>query len=247
MTKKEIQLQAERAADNFRRKFDLGQNDPLDFESLLYKLDLLTIFAKMSDNFSGMAAKFGDNSFILINSELPRGRQHFTICHELYHLFVQDDFKFEIISNNWTDSKDINEKLADAFAIELLVPEKGIKEILLDSNYLNKHISLDLIVKLEQYFKVSRRALIYRLQNLNLLKIDEAEKEALCSNVIDSAVKRGYSSKLYEKTSPGIISSDYSEKATYLYNKEVIGLTDYAKLLSEIGIDVFELIDNPNH
>ena len=246
MNKKEILLQAEQAADIFRRKFDLGQSDPIDFDSLLVKLDLLTVFAKMSSNFSGMAARFGDNAFMLINSDTPKGRQHFTICHELYHLFIQEDFQFEIISNSENRKKDVFEKLADAFAVELLIPEKGIKEILLSQNYLNKNLTLDLIIKLEQYFKVSRAAMVFRLQNLNLLKLNDDNKSQYCSNVTESATKRGYSTDLYETTSPRVISSDYYEKATHLYNNEVIGLTDYAKLLNEIGIDIFEFIDNNN-
>ena len=27
---------------------------------------------------------------MLINSNQPRGRQHFTIAHELYHLFIEE-------------------------------------------------------------------------------------------------------------------------------------------------------------
>lgn len=244
MTKQEIKLIAEEAAIDFRRKFDLGQSEPINLDSLLVKLKLLTVFAEMSSNFSGMAAKFGENGFILINCSLPKGRQNFTICHELYHLFIQQDFKFEVMSSNDV-AKDENEKLADAFAVELLMPENGIREVLLRQNYLSKNITLDLIIKLEQYFKVSRQAIVYRLINLGLLKATDLEIQNYCNNVADSASKRGFGDTLYIGSKPMVISSDYHEKSNLLYDNELIGLTDYAQLLQEIGIDVFKILDNP--
>lgn len=244
MNQKEINYYAANEAVEFRRRFDLGQADPIRIDSLLNKLDLLTVFAEMSGDFSGMAARFGNDGFLLINCSVPKGRQIFTICHELYHLFIQDDFDFEVITDGKNGAKKTdNEKLADAFAAELLMPEKGIQELLLKQNYLGKKIELDHIIKLEQYFQVSRQSMVYRLSNLGFLnKTDNIESKYLIE-VKESAQKRGYDTTLYEPTMPKVISSDYFDKALYLYRTEKIGLTDYAQLLKDIGIDLFEFLN----
>jgi Zn-dependent peptidase ImmA (M78 family) len=198
----------------------------------------------MSSDFSGMAARFGNDGFLLINCSVPKGRQIFTICHELYHLFVQEDFEFEVIADSKKGNKKSDtEKLADAFAAELLMPEKGIQELLLKQNYLGKQIELDHIIKLEQYFQVSRQSMVYRLLNLGFIHKSENLELKYFSEVKESAERRGYDISLYEPTAAKGVSSDYFDKALYLYNKEKIGLTDYAQLLSDIGIDLFQLLD----
>jgi len=248
MTSSEINYRAALHATEFRRKYDLGQADPIRIDSLLHKLDLITVFAPMSENFSGMAAKFGNEGFLLINCNLPKGRQIFTICHELYHLFIQNEFQFEVISDSKKGSKSKHEKLADAFAVELLMPEKGIQELLLMQNYLGKNVEIDQIVKLEQYFQVSRQSIVYRLLNLKFIPKQEDLELKYFNNVKESAEKRGYDTSIYEKTSPRVVTSDYTEKAQYLYNNDRIGLNDYAQLLNDVGIDLFELLDaSKNH
>lgn len=244
MNQNEINYYAADEATEFRRRFDLGQADPIRIDSLLNKLDLLTVFAEMSGDFSGMAARLGNDGFLLINCSLPKGRQIFTICHELYHLFVQKDFEFEVILDKKNgERKSDDEKLADAFAAELLMPVKGIQELLLKQNYLGKTIELDHVIKLEQYFQVSRQSMVYRLRNLGFIHKSENLDSKYFSEVKESAERRGYDTSLYEPTKARVISSDYFEKAHFLYNNEKIGLTDYAQLLKDIGIDLFDLID----
>ncbi len=238
MSKKFLNYQASTDASKFRRLYDLGEADPISFDSLLLKLDLTTIFAEVSGSFSGMAAKLEGDRFMLINCSHPKGRQHFTIGHELYHLFIQDNFSFEANTGN---SENGIEKLANQFSNELLMPQAGIKEILSIEDFLKKRISLDEIIKLEQYFQVSRSAMLVRL--LNLKFINQDEYEAYKSDVKISAQIRGYSTDLYEPTMPRVVSSDYHEKAKKLYQKSIIGLTDYAQLMSDIDIDVFQLND----
>lgn len=248
MKQSEINYYAADEATEFRRRFDLGQADPIRIDSLLNKLDLITVFAEMSDNFSGMAARFNENGFLLINCKLAKGRQIYTICHELYHLFVQKNFEFEVISDTKNGGKkSVEEKLADAFAAELLMPEKGIQELLLKQNYLGKNLGLDHLIKLEQYFQVSRQSMYYRLLNLKFISKNDELKDKYFSNVKESARKRGYDLSLYKPTKARVISSDYFDKARFLYDNEKIGLTDYAQLLKDIDIDLFELIDPPKN
>ena len=110
-----------------------------------------------------MAIKSNDICFMLINSGNTIGRQHFTISHEIYHLFIQEDFNSRICQTQTFDKTDLNEYKADLFAANFLMPEEGIFE-LIPQNELNKNkIQLDTLLRIEQYFSCGRSARLSRL------------------------------------------------------------------------------------
>ena len=96
---------------------------------------------------------------MLINSNQPRGRQHFTIAHELYHLFIEE--KPTPHKCNPGYSKNKVEQNADMFASSLLMPEAGICQLIPETELNTRNISIATILKLEHYFSVSRSALLY--------------------------------------------------------------------------------------
>ena len=100
---------ADSLAKKFRADNDISLTEAINLKSLLRKLNILTVFRPLSGNFCGMSlispAKL---KFILINSNDPKGRQHFTIAHELYHLFI-DNNPTPHICQNLFDEKDISE------------------------------------------------------------------------------------------------------------------------------------------
>ena len=124
----------EQQAHEIRNKWGLTLFEPIRLKSLLIQLNVLTVFQSMSNEFSGMAVKIGKGvdtqRFMLVNSNSTLGRQHFTICHELYHLFVQEDFFSMICEAGRFDKKDIEEYNADWFAAYFLLPEAGIMRLI---------------------------------------------------------------------------------------------------------------------
>ena len=105
-------------AVELRRDWDLNPYSPIDlFSIVLSKLpDLTILFYPMSDNTSGMCIKningidlnelkdMGDSKeqssedmVICINSNMSKGRQRFTLAHELYHLLFEEDKRNLII------------------------------------------------------------------------------------------------------------------------------------------------------
>ena len=62
----------EKKANEFRTSHGINNNDNIRLKSLLYKLNVLTVFKPLKEGFSGMAIKVNNNSdpkrFILINS-----------------------------------------------------------------------------------------------------------------------------------------------------------------------------------
>ena len=159
----------EKQVAEFRIDNGLSLSEPITLKSLLLKLNILTVFRPLSENFSGMCLK--DNSghrFMLINSNQPRGRQHFTIAHELYHLFIEKK-PTPHRCNPGNNSKNLTEQYADMFASSLLMPEAGICQLIPEVELKTKNISVATILKLEHYFSVSRSALLYRLLNIGII------------------------------------------------------------------------------
>jgi Zn-dependent peptidase ImmA (M78 family) len=68
-------------SSRFRQSVGLSDAEAVNIKSLLLKLKVLTIYRPLSNSFSGMSLKGGDKKFILVNSNQPRCRQHFTIAH----------------------------------------------------------------------------------------------------------------------------------------------------------------------
>jgi len=63
----------EKEASAFRLKNGLGANDPIRLKSILNNLDVVTVYKRLSGDFSGMALKVNLNEnninrFILVNS-----------------------------------------------------------------------------------------------------------------------------------------------------------------------------------
>jgi Zn-dependent peptidase ImmA (M78 family) len=237
------QLILEKKANDFRNRFGFGSNDSIRLKSLLYKLDVLTVFKPLSAGFSGMALKVDKagevKRFILINSNKTLGHQHFTICHELYHLFIQDNFHSMVCVAGEFSRKDKEEYNADVFAAHLLLPENGIKSLIPDEELAKDKIRLGTVIKIEQYFSCSRAALLYRLKELGI--ISSKKWDELCVHVKRSAIKFGYSTVIYENGNHHEVIGDYGSLARDLFDKELISESHYYSLLLDLGMNSDEL------
>mgnify|MGYP001026368270 CR=1 FL=1 len=238
----------EKKASQFRDINGFGSNDSILLKSLLFKLDVLAVFRPFSPGFSGMAIKTNQKKdvkrFILINSNKSLGHQHFTICHELYHLFIQDGFESMVCTVGMFDKKEKEEYNADIFASNLLMPENGIKSLIPDNEFGKDKLKLGTILKIEQYFSCSRSALLYRLKNLGL--ITSISYDNYNQNVRRSAVEFGYSTSLYEAGNHNKVIGNYGSLAKELFDSEKISESHYHSLLTDLGInlELLEQYDN---
>ena len=228
----------QKKANVFREKNGLSSSEPIRLKSLLIKLNILTLFRPLSDNFSGMALKSGaDVMFMLINSNHSIGRQHFTIAHELYHLFEQEYFEIHQCNTGLFDKKNRQECDADFYAASLLMPESGLLDLIPDAELQNKTISIQTLLRLEQYYSVSHSAMLYRLNYLKL--ISESIFESFRKiNIIRTSALYGYDTNLYKAGNTDVIIGDYGEKARLLYDKGKISESHYWELMRDIGIDL---------
>lgn len=226
-------------ANKFRRMYGISDDASIDFEKLLRTLDVLTVYRPLNGDISGMALRTKNSNFMLVNSNNSVGRQHFTIGHELYHLFVQEVFSFQMCKAGKFDKKDREEYNADVFSSYLLMPEAGIiKQIPETELAWGGEISLATIIKLEQYFGVSRSAILIRLDKIGLLRSDYSK---YTKDVKKSAIEHGYTVKLYEATNEANVIGNYGIKAKELFDKEKISESHYLSLMFDIGIDVDNL------
>lgn len=234
----------EKKANWLRGMLGLSANDCLSMNSLLLKLDVLTVFKELGDGFSGMAIRVGEpdtqKRFILVNSTHPVGKQHFTICHELYHLFIQENFTSRICNTGkFNRNGDIEEYHADVFASFFLLPQAGLECLIPDNEFKKNKISLATILKIEQTFTCSRTALLYRLKTLGI--IDGTGYELFNKNIMRSALTYGYSIDLYKAGNHNKVIGDYGTVARALFEKEKISESHYLSLLLDLGMNTEEV------
>lgn len=227
---------AESLAKKFRIDNSISLTEAINLKSLLRKLNILTLFRPLSDNFYGMSLLSSSGlKFILINSNNPKGRQHFSIAHELYHLYFDEDPCPHICQQNKSE-KDIQEKNADLFAAALLMPEEGLREFVSTEEIKENQLRLSTIIRLEQYFSVSRSALLYRLQNCKIITTKEFSYLQKIP-AIESAKQYGHDTSLYLPGNERLVIGDFGEKARLLYEQEVISEGHYQELLNLISYD----------
>ncbi len=231
------------AAAALRNEWGLQAFEVIRLKSLLLQQNVLTVFKDLEGAVSGMAIKIVNadsvSRFMLINSSCTLGRQHFTICHELYHLFVQENFKSQMCTTGVFSQKDPEEFNADWFASYFLLPEEGVLRMVPEVELSGKDkISLSTLLRIEQYFSCSRSALLVRLEDLNLISKSYALQ--FKTSIIANARRHGYSDAIYRAGNKDEIIGNYGELAYKLFDAEKISEANYASLMTDIGIDIFD-------
>ncbi len=224
----------ESQASRFRQFSGLSETEAANLKSLLLKLNVLTVYRPLSSSFAGMSLKGNNKRFMLINANDQRCRQHFTIAHELYHLFIEDSpvpHKCDI-----DGKKCESEQCADAFAHMFLMPAAGVRQMIPAEELKAGHLTLATVMKLEHYFGVSHAAVLNRLLDLNL--IDRHEREMFASVPVNQTAREyGYDTSLYKPGNCGLVIGDFGEKARKLFEADKISEGHYLELLHKIGID----------
>lgn len=228
-------------AVEFRNRFGYNSSEPVDFIGLLQQLDIITVFRNCED-FSGLSMQKGENLFILVNAKHPIGRQNFTICHELYHLFFDPSFKTHKCDVGHFPKKNKNERMADIFASHLLIPEDGISRMIPDEEDGKDKITLATLLKIEQTYKCSRTALLMQLLKMKYISNDFKIKYS--KNVKAGAIKHGYSIDLYEEGKEKALLGTYGSLAHKLYNEDKISEGHFNELMLAIGVDINEINNN---
>jgi Zn-dependent peptidase ImmA (M78 family) len=188
-------------AEGLRYRLGLDFNGPLDIFSVVAdSQDITLVFYPLQKKFSGLCMRDSENKFVVVNSNHSEGRQRFTAAHELCHLFYHKNFP-KIICSLSSEKTDLIEKEADMFASFFLMPNMSLKKFFKEK--LGKDFCYDLntsdLVRIEQHFKMSRMAILYRLVEYENC-ISWAFANELKSGVKSQAISMGYDANLYEPT-----------------------------------------------
>lgn len=224
---------AEDFADKFRATYGLGSIEPFNAKTMLRRLNILAMYRPLSDNLWGLSLKTPDGKkmFMLVNSNSTRGRQHFTVAHELFHLLYEERPVPHFCNDS--DTKDPSEKNADMFASCLLMPRQGILKNLSEDEIVTKKPTMSSVLKIEQLYGVSHQAFAYRMKRLRLISENDLQK-LLRVNIQQTAFEYGVDQSLYKPGNENLALGDFGVLARRLFDDGKISEGHYMELLNLI-------------
>ena len=223
----------EELAQKFRIDNNLSESEPINIKTIIRKLNILTMYRPLSKDAFGLSLKTKDPAkhFMLINSNNSRGRQHFTVGHELFHLYFEEKSTPHFCK--LSAPKDASEKNADSFSSCLLMPKTGILQLCTKEEIVNG-VSMAKVLQMEQLFGVSHQAMSYRLRLLNLISEKQLKKLLDIQNIKYIASSYGYDLALYQPGNENLVLGDFGTKAKELFEEEKISEGHYYELLNMI-------------
>ena len=230
----------ERKAYESRRTLGLDNDSPVNFNFLKERLNRLTnVEYPLSKGFCGLIYKIDtDSAVIIINSNLTLGKQNFTFAHEIYHLhYSTEETKICTFNESFMHrKKDEEEVLADIFASYFLMPRFAFLDFF--HKECNDEVSIESVIKLENYFRVNRFTVVSRLQFECGLTNQEAKK--LMAIDKEKIVALGYSFELYEKKASSAIPSVngyYNILCEKLLTENKITENKYKEIIGVFGME----------
>jgi Zn-dependent peptidase ImmA (M78 family) len=212
--------QAESFAKKVQDLFRLGDIPIASLKRILEEVYYVKIFYL---DFSGSAVSMVSERFgpaILLNGKNKQWRRSYDLAHELFHLLTWDIFRV-----GGEQESEHENKLANAFASRLLMPEESIKGRVKKS--LNDHgkVSLDQLDDIAREYDVSLIALIYRLAGIFRLR-----REQTCQ-YIDAAEKYLDFLKPRPSYEPPKLPERYSDLAARALREGKLSLMQFTKYM----------------
>ncbi len=233
---------AENLAIKMRTQLQLSLTEPVNAKTVVRVLSIIMLYRPLSETLYGLSVRSADNRFrfILVNSNSTRGRQHFTIAHELYHLYYDPDPHSHFCKEG---NQDESERAANLFARAFLMPKAGILKSIPAEELSSGKISLTTVLNIGSLYGVSHMAMLIRLKELKLISSSVFESYQGV-RVIKEAELRGLDVSLYKKGNEGVVIGDFGAKARELFEKDIISEGHYLELLNKIGYGCGESEDS---
>lgn len=220
-------------ASSIRRLLGEDELSPIDIFSIAQSIRTLTlVFYPLGKNISGACFKNELSSIIAINSDMSIGRQRYSLAHELYHFYFDQNDSTTVCSSKIGGESE-NEKKADQFASYFLIPSAALYGAIQKyKKGTDTQLSISEIIRLEQYFGVSHQAMLFRLQEEG--EISSTHASSMQTGIISLATRLGFDTSLY-KPSPEDkkmrVLGHYIYQAENLLNKSIISNGKYEELL----------------
>jgi len=153
---------------------------PVDVEQLAVSLGIKVQYEPADDDLCGFLLRDVDQHRILIgvNKNHSSNRRRFTISHEVGHFFLHEqgkvhvDYRFRLKVTDEGSSKGSSEeeKEANLFAAELLMPVNFVKQDLAEVEALDL-VDDAILGDLAERYAVSTQAMAFRLAYLNYIQL----------------------------------------------------------------------------
>jgi len=228
------EVTARQLAIDTRLKLGLQSTEHFDVDRATRSLGITVFKRPLESSVSGATLKTDRVKLVLVNTNKSLGHQHFTIAHELYHCLHDEHLVSTACKVESFEHNSETEKMAEWFAVHLLLPEDAIFNQLRLRSQLGTALNIADVVHLEQFFGVSRRAMCWRLQDLQLMTREQADR--WCVNVVQSARALGRDTVLYKPTYERALLSDYAEKAAEALERDLITEARYEELLADADL-----------
>lgn len=224
----------ESLSDKMRSELYVGNREPLNMKTVIRQLGIMTVYRPLSKELWGLSLKTSDNNhrFMLVNSDVSRGRQNFTIAHELFHLYYDEKPHPHFCGQKLI--QDPAERNANMFASALLMPREGLLQNIPKEELMCREVSIITALRLEQLYGVSHKTFVIRLKELKLIKEQNADK-LLDVSICREAGMSGFDDSLYLPDKIRTVIGDFGAKARKLFEDARISEGHYHELLNMIG------------
>jgi Zn-dependent peptidase ImmA (M78 family) len=236
-----LRLQVKDLAEETRIKF--ARKGLSDIFDILSEAAFLIRKPLDTDELSGFSTYFEEQFIVYLNSNFTLGHERYTGAHELYHLIYNADIlkKEKILLDD--ERHKAEDMKADVFASEFLMPEDYVKEVFYKIVKVDKDSLLPRhMIRMHNYFKVSYKAMLKRLIQIDLCSIDKYEELVdICSlgnmERLQSLTKReGYSIELIIPSKETYVPTEYTEFIKSNYERGNISYKNMENSLEFIGL-----------
>ena len=208
---------ADKAAQHVRRTWMVSSGPLKSLTGLCERAGVMVVHCDFPEKVDGVTMRLRDvPPLIFLNKNAPPDRMRHSLAHELGHLIMH------------TVPTDMMENEADIFAGELLAPMNELR-----SDLIGGRITLDRLVQLKKFWRVSVASIIYRAARYRLLSENQS-----------SYLWRQISAKGWRKREPDETQFDYEtaqlfEHVLSLHEKELgYDVSDFGRMLHLSANDV---------
>lgn len=151
----------EAAADLLRKRWELGDNPIPNLVEMLEMKGIKVVLIDDVDSIDGMAVYTTTGIPIVVVNKRgkPIERVRFTIIHELAHLLLN----LSILAGN----EKLEEEWCHFFSSSFLIPSHMLQKMI--GNGKRSYIYINELIKIKEYYGISIRAIVHRLQTLEVI------------------------------------------------------------------------------
>jgi len=189
MNNRDEVLRAIKKATEIYRKFSVTSQTGFDLISVYETMNIPVLFRPL-ENMWGGAVSTQNTDGVLIHAKLPRELQRFTLAHELGHILLDHENKFDderSLLERTVDKDDTSteEVAANRFASELLAPRELIRQNAERQGWTKDQLDdPENIYQLSLRLGISFQAACWALVEQDLLKHGYAGKYTAADNIV---------------------------------------------------------------